>query len=90
MTKKKTVVQEGESSAGRGLDYLDSIDAIDGEMAFLSEMVLLIQAASASREESQLPCLPNVTDDMLGRLARIKEHCGRLFIHCSKGKEDQR
>lgn len=91
MAKKKTVAKGEEGPAAGGeLDCLDTIDAIDGETAFLREMIHLIQAASAGREERQLPCLPNITDDMLGRLARIKEHCERLFIHCSKGKEDHR
>ena len=91
MVREKTGGMEKEGPAAvEEPDCLDTIDAIDGETAFLREMVQLIQAASSGREERQLPRLPNITDDMLGRLARIKEHCGRLFIHCSKRKEDQR
>ncbi len=68
-------------------DYIDAFDAINGEMAFLKEIVQLLQAASLTKGEGRIPALFSITDDMLCRLERIKKHCGELFSHCGEGKD---
>lgn len=86
MVSKKTG-GKSEGPIEEESDYIDAIDAINGEMAFLKEVVQLLQAASLNKEEGRIPPLFSITDDMLCRMERIKKHCGDLFSHCGEVKD---
>ena len=91
MVRKKTGgMEKEESAAGEGLDWLDTIDAIDGEMAFLKEVLQLMQAASSGKEEKVAPPLPFITDEMLARMEKVKRHCERLFSLCGKDRAQKK
>ena len=78
---------EGASDDG-GWDSIDALDRINQEIAFLTEIIKLLQVASADHQARGEISLIYVTDEMLGRLELVKKLC-KQFLGPPPGKRSE-